>query len=148
VPQSVVNLALVAGLWFVLVAGCCNFWNKKPMNHNSSPSPTGSPTSTNAGDGSSISAVELYNEWKKDKDAAEARYKDKTLTVSGKIRLVRDTSIVINSGAKSDILGVQCVLADKDRGQASGLSEGQSITVEGRCVGRIGNVVLRPCTVK
>lgn len=147
-PPSIVNLVLVFGLLIGLAAGCCNFSEWGKSNTNSSPSPTPSPSSSESEDSSAIPAVDLFNEYKRDSKAADAKYKDKNLVVRGKIRLVTDKNIVLNSGEKSDILGVQCIMKEGERDRASGLSEGQTITVEGLCFGRIGNVVLRNCTIK
>lgn len=157
-PPSISNLALVFGLWIALAAGCCNLFDRKMdhgnsnnMNHGNSNSstPSSSPASTDDNFGPGISAVELFKEYSDDQAAADRKYKNKTITVSGKVRLANSSSVVLNSGAQSDILGVQCILADKaSKDRAADLKQGQNATVEGRCMGRLGNVALVDCKIK
>jgi hypothetical protein len=41
--------------------------------------------------------------------------------------------------------GVQCFLAKKHTSELAQLSTGQSVTIRGRCEGKLGNVLIKDC---
>jgi pectate lyase len=148
--QPIVNLMMVLGLWLVMVLACCNSREStsRPGNTGSTSNPASS--STQEGGATRISAVDLFNEFKTNRETAAARYKDKTLIVTGKIRTIVSSgrSVVVNSGERSDILGVQCLIEEAERDRVSSLSQGQDITVIGVYFGKIGHVILKDCAIQ
>lgn len=114
---------------------------------------TTSPTTTSKPEveAISISAQQLYSEYKDNQIAADLKYDKKILKVSGTVEdigkdILDDMYVSLNTG---DIIGsVQCMLADSELGKAVHLSDGQSIVVQGKNSGMLFNVILRNCTIQ
>jgi hypothetical protein len=95
-----------------------------------------------------LTADELFSEYKADEVAADNKYKGKVVLVSGPIRqngkFMRTAYIVI--GGHGFLDGVQCMFGES-AGVAS-LSIGSQVTVKGEVGGKKGNVLLRNCTLE
>ena len=81
-------------------------------------------------------------------------YKGKRLEVAGVVSqvgtdpLLNAPEVIVGGGASSQGRGVDCVF-DKQYGQQVGkLKPGQTITVQGNCVGFAVNVLLLRCALK
>jgi len=109
--------------------------------------PDTSPSSTDSGPAIKITAVQLFAEYDANEIAADQKYEDKTLEVSGVIlrigKDILDDPFVTLAG--NSVWGVQCMFTNDN--QVVNLSPGQSITVRGTCDGSLVNVILRRCTV-
>lgn len=97
----------------------------------------------------SVSARELYADYEANGVAADEKYKGKVLRVTGVVnnidRDVLDKIYVTLSG--NDYYGdIQCFFAENHVQTAAQLSKGQTITVKGKCDGKMMNVLLRGCT--
>jgi hypothetical protein len=87
-----------------------------------------------------VSAEELAKEWKTDKAATLAKYKDKRLEVSGIVQVAtNDTSVnlpmvqLTNNGVdKTGRVSVSCLFLNKDAQQVADLCEGQTVKVRGQ----------------
>lgn len=96
-----------------------------------------------------MSAEDLYAEYDADREAANNKYKGKTLTVNGRIDTISSgpsgNSYVLLKSANS-LLGVQCIFngSPSSLGQ---LRKGERATFRGEVFAKIGNVVLRNCEV-
>ena len=101
----------------------------------------------------SVSAAELVNDYKANEVAADARYKGKVVEVSGAIDrigkdLIDTMYVSLSSGRQFEFRSVQCYFADSEEGKLSQLSNGQWITLKGRCDGLMGNVLVKECKIK
>ncbi|MFM8272060.1 MAG: OB-fold protein [Gemmata sp.] len=104
------------------------------------------------GPGLPVSAENLDAEFQSNVIAAELKYKDKVLEVTGKVaRVTRETGqttvtleLVSGEGTKT----VNCTFAEKAKYTLAQAERGQNITVRGLCTGRINKVVqLKDCVV-
>lgn len=119
-------------------------------NTDSTPSTTTSTSETEV-EAISISAQQLYSEYKDNQIAADLKYENQILEVSGTVEsigkdILDDMYVALNTG---DIIGsVQCMLEDSQLDKAVSLVEGQSIVVQGKNSGMLMNVILRNCTIE
>lgn len=99
-----------------------------------------------------ISAVQLSEEYDDNKVAADAKYENKVLEISGIVddigKDILDEPYVVLKGREISLFGVQCMFSRADESKLAGLSKGQSIVLKGRVSGEfIGNVLVRGCTI-
>lgn len=135
---------LALALLLIVVLGCGRLRKTSTTNSNSNQN---SPTSSAPVSADEIAAEDLFAEYQKDKDAADSKYKGKTIVVRGTVDTskVDSTNPYITMKTSSTILRVQCIFPKSDSSAVSGLSKGQSVRVRGKVFGRIGNVVLQDC---
>lgn len=97
-----------------------------------------------------ISPQKLLEEFTTDEQAANAKYLDKIIEVSGKV-----ASKNINEGNKITILldtgdpmsSVACELNPKEASKSSAIDEGSIIEVKGICTGILTDIVLVDCVI-
>ena len=99
-----------------------------------------------------ITAMKLSQEYDDNKVAADAKYEDKFLKVSGVIddigKDILDNPYVTLEGPESMFFGVQCMFPKNDESKLIDLSKGQNVTLTGKLSGElIGNVILRGCSI-
>lgn len=138
------NSLLAVLLLVFVVLGCNRSRKTTNSNSNQNSSSSSAPLS-----GDEIAAEDLFDEFQKDKDAAESKYKGKVIVVRGTVDTTKTegTSPYITMKTSSLILRVQCIFPKSETSAVSGLSKGQTIRVRGKVFGRIGNVVLQDCEV-
>jgi len=99
----------------------------------------------------SITARQLYQEYSDNQIAADAKYEDQWLEITGTVEsigkdIVDDMYVSLETG---NLVGsVQCMLEDSEFEEAANLSEGQSVTVIGKNDGMLLNVIVRKCTIE
>lgn len=96
-------------------------------------------------------AHRLYSDYKSNAVAADRKYKDKILRVSGVVdtinRDILQTIYVVLSG--DDYFGgVQCFFSDDYEKAIANLRKGQAITIKGKCDGKLMNVLLKECIIE
>jgi hypothetical protein len=129
-------------LLLIVILGCNRSRRTSTINSDRQSSP---PSEKAAPD--EIAAEDLFDEYQKDKNAADGKYKGKTIVVRGTV----DTTKVgtgnpyITLKTSSLILRVQCIFSGRDSDTVSGLEKGQTVRVKGTVFGRIGNVLLQDC---
>ena len=135
--------SFVALLVLVFVVLGCGRMRKS----SSSPSNQGSSPASRPAAPGEIAAEDLFNEYQQDKDAAESKYKGKTIVVRGTVDTMKSETgnPYITMKTSSLILRVQCIFPKSEASAVSALTKGQSVRVRGRVFGRIGNVVLQDC---
>lgn len=92
----------------------------------------------------SLSAIELFSDYEKDETAANTKYLDKVLQVSGIIESVAENDdgiLTITLDANNDLSGVICQLENHN----TTYKAGDSITLKGLCSGMLMDVVLVRC---
>jgi tRNA_anti-like len=100
-----------------------------------------------------VSAGDLFKAYEANEIAADQRFKDKLLEVTGKIdsigKDILDTPyIALSTGGQFEILHVQAYFDEGALSQLANLSKGQSVTLHCRCDGKMMNVMLKDCTLK
>ncbi len=98
-----------------------------------------------------LTPEQLYGEFDANKVGAEAKYKDKVVTITGSIhdigKDVMDTSYLVIGGNGLD--GVQCMLPEGQEATIGKLSKGQVVTVKGKVNGQpLGNVLVNDCSLQ
>jgi len=99
-----------------------------------------------------ISAVQLSEKYNANTVAADAKYKGKTLAISGVIdnigKDILDTPYIVLKGRELSLFGVQCMFSRADESKLASLSKEQNITLQGKVSGEIiGNIVVRGCQI-
>lgn len=98
--------------------------------------------------GISITAEALSNEYNKDEKAADVKYLNKAIEVSGTISEIdknQDGGLMVILQTADPMAGVQCTLRDK----AAVVAKGQNIVIKGFCSGNgITGVSLTDCVIK
>ena len=111
---------------------------------------TASSDSTQSSSAEEITADALFDEYQKDKEAADQKYKGKVLTITGTVDSVKvgtSGNPYVTMKTSNLILRVQFLFKKKDEGALARLRQGDHATIRGRLSGRIGNVLLEDCEV-
>ncbi|HEY6242711.1 MAG TPA: hypothetical protein VIX17_02120 [Pyrinomonadaceae bacterium] len=98
-----------------------------------------------------LSADQLYSEYKANEVAADAKYKGKIVLVSGTIQNIgKDIldSAYIVVGGEGFLDGIQCSFTKGEEGSVARLSKGQRVSVKGEVSGKMGNVQLNKCSLQ
>jgi len=136
--------ALAVVLMLLVVFGCSKTRkNGPPVNS------AGSDSNESAAS-NEITAEALFDEYQKDKAAADRKYKDQVLVVTGTIDMVKigpSGNPYVTMNTSSLILRVQFLFDKKHESAVSQLKKGQKATIKGRGYGRIGNVMLKDCEI-
>jgi hypothetical protein len=98
-----------------------------------------------------ITADQLYSDYDANQVSADSKYKGKIVVITGQIsdigKDVTDTAYVVIGG--SGLLnGAQCMFPKGQESLIGSLSKGQQVSAKGEVSGKIGNVLLRNCTVQ
>lgn len=96
-----------------------------------------------------VSAVQISKEYNDNEVAADLKYKDKTLYVSGVLDNVSKGlgggMYLILKGETYSFVSIQCSFDDKYTSELAALSPGQSLLIKGKCTGVFGNVGFTDC---
>ena len=97
-----------------------------------------------------LSANTLFKEYDKNSVAADAKYENKIVVVSGTIQSIgkdiMDTAYLVIGGS-GFLDGVQCMLPRGQEGLVARVSKGQYVTLKGKVSGQImGNVIVNNCS--
>jgi hypothetical protein len=100
-----------------------------------------------------VAAADLTREFQADPDAADQKYADKFLEVTGVVeRIGRGRGdarfVILHAGDEAAKVKVECFfdLAGRaDEARVERLTKGQTVTIRGEYDGRVSNVQLRDC---
>lgn len=93
-----------------------------------------------------IDATQLFNEFSTDEAAANAKYLEKTIAVSGKVKEVtKDEGTVKISLETGNEFGVLCVLDELSAHPRTDFPVGETVTFKGKCDGVNFDVQLSRC---
>lgn len=98
-----------------------------------------------------LSADQLASAYEANEVAADTKYKGHVVVVTGKVndigKDIVDTAYV-TIGGSGFLDGVQCMFATGEQSRVAALSKGQFITVKGKVDGKMGNVLMRNCSLR
>lgn len=97
-----------------------------------------------------VNASKLFSDYEANGVAADAKYKDKILKVTGIVNTIdKDITDNIYVTLKGDEMfgDIQCFFSEDYLEAAANLSKGQKITVTGKCDGKLMNVMLKGCSI-
>jgi len=115
------------------------------------PEPEPQPRPTSAAGG--ITVEELYLAFSTDEAAANARFMDKTLTVTGVVDRITVNDMhgiyyfILASAEKKEQWNVRCTFDRKYGAQLSRLTTGQTVTVQGKYDGYKLNILMKDCVL-
>ena len=97
-----------------------------------------------------LSANTLYREYERNSVAADAKYEDKIVKVSGIVQSIgkdiTDTAYLVIGGT-GFLDGVQCMLPGGQESAVANVREGQFVTLKGKVSGEMmGTVIVRNCS--
>jgi hypothetical protein len=127
IGTSLNGAAIAIGcVWVLLLNGLFD-WGKRP-------NPDGRETIT-------ISAADLDREYRFDKEVADGRFRDRSLSVTGVVKRVpanRGLSIILVEleGSTDDTM-VECEFPREKWDEVKTLAAGETVLIDGRCRGRI-----------
>ncbi len=99
-----------------------------------------------------VTALELSNAYKANEVAADAKYKNKQVEITGTVESigkdVLDTPyIALESYQYAIIDKVQCMFSKSDEPQLATVSKGQKIILSGEVSGKFGNIIVKGCAI-
>lgn len=99
-----------------------------------------------------VSAEQIVGDYKDNGVAADAKYKDKLVEISGVVdtidKDILDTPYITLESYKYAIVDrVQCMFSRADEAQLAAVAKGQNITLQGTVSGKLGNVVVKDCKI-
>ena len=95
-----------------------------------------------------IPAIELFTAFEQDENAANEKYLDKVVQVSGTVQEVKkdeDGNLGITLDGGSMMFGVICKLDALSEHKRTEFKEGEKVTFKGICTGILMDVVLERC---
>lgn len=139
--SSVASLLTILGLWITVAFFCCaggRSFERKPD--------TDEPAIV-------VSAPVLVAEYEANEIAADEKYKGRKVQVTGVVDSVAkdvldNMYVTLDSGREFSITSVQCFFDDTEKRNLASLVKGLSLTVECKCDGKFGNVLLKECAIK
>lgn len=101
----------------------------------------------------SVSAAQLAADYQANEVAADEKYKQRIIEVSGAVdtigKDITDTIYVtMQTGEEYAIVKPQLFFSDQHKDEAAALRKGESLTVKCRCDGKFMNVLLRDCVIE
>ena len=128
-------LLILLGLGVIGAAVGVSMWNKPHKNMETAKADV------------AIQAADLYNEYNTDENAANAKYLDKTIAVTGKVKEVTTddggaTKLTLETGSD---FGVLCELDPMTKHARTDFQPGENVTFKGLCSGFNFDVQLTRC---
>jgi hypothetical protein len=115
------------------------------------PEPVPQPKPASAAGG--IPVEELYLAYSADEAAADEKFTDKTLTVTGVVDRITVNDIhgiyyiILASAEKKEQWNVRCTFDRKYGAQLNGLTAGQTVTAKGKYDGYKANILMKDCVL-
>ena len=99
-----------------------------------------------------VTAIKLYNDYESNEIAADKKYKDHIIQVSGIVEEVSEVPIVGGlcvtlTGGEYGEARIQCIFPSKEKDQLSNLEKGQKVKIKGKCNGKPMYVGLVGCVL-
>ncbi len=149
----------------LMVASCCSPPKKEstssdpiPVTTTKEPRPaetqTAKPKPEPAAPALTVEATTLYKDYETNEVAADDKYKDKALLVTGKLQAIdkdfmNNVVLKLTTGDRFGINAVHATLEDSEKSKAAKLSKGDKVSL--RCIGGtriMKSPTLKDCTVQ
>lgn len=104
----------------------------------------------------SVTSAELFNAYEKDETTADAKYRGRTLEVTGEVILksnfflflfVGKCYIVLGSGDPYQVFGVRGIFSDEIDQRVYDVKKHDNVTIRGVCEGLKTDVILGQCNL-
>ena len=98
-----------------------------------------------------VSAAEIVNEYETNEVAAQQKYGDKIVEITGIVDdigldIMKDPYVTIGSGGEFEAVQVQAMLAEGV--DAASIQPGSEITIKGKVSSKLINILVRGCIIK
>ena len=95
-------------------------------------------------------AADLYNDFQRDETAANKKYLNKVIEVTGNVSEVQNVngSQIILLSSTGDMGGISCQLTNDENSKRNIVKKSTIITVKGKCSGYLMDVNLVDCVLK
>jgi hypothetical protein len=94
-------------------------------------------------------AAAVYAAYEENEVKADIDMKNKYFAVKGRIESIGkdilNTPYVALKNRENSIFRVQCMFTDSDQERLANVSTGQMVVIAGKCMGKMGNVIMRDC---
>ncbi|HVU06637.1 MAG TPA: hypothetical protein VHE10_02520 [Candidatus Paceibacterota bacterium] len=112
---------------------------------NTAPAPTPVPTIK-------ISADKIMDDYTANEVAADAKYKNNVVSVTGIVDsigkdIVDTPYIALKTGGQYSISVVQCMFPRSAESILANISKGEYMTLQGKVTGKLGNIILSGCSI-
>jgi hypothetical protein len=115
---------------------------------NNTTTTTTTTTGTTSSESLKASIKEVIDAYKADKVAAAAKYKGKTVTITGKVAglSATDFSVFITSGGDPNEQGASCIFTSAYKGSIQALEPLQDVTVQGKAGDFVNDLTVTDCS--
>lgn len=98
-----------------------------------------------------VTSQQLCADYDANEISADEKYKGKTLKITGTVdNIAKDLTdtmyVTLTSG--QPLTRTQCYFDDSAKDQLGKLTKGQALTVEGKCNGKMMNILIKECVIK
>ena len=97
-----------------------------------------------------VSPSKLYQDYENNEVAADLKYKEKTLMLTGSVTEIKKDimdDIVVEINAGGAYKSIDCYFGKNHTDEAAALTKGEKITIKGRCEGKVIDVSLKGCSI-
>lgn len=99
-----------------------------------------------------VTASQLYSDYEANEVAADAKYKDKKVEITGTISSIgkdlMDTPYVaLVVSPNNPVFSVQCMFDKSEQSKLASLSKDSKIVLSGKVSSKLGNVIVRDCSI-
>lgn len=99
-----------------------------------------------------IASSKLDSEYEANGVAADNKYKDKVLEVSGTVlsidkNIVDESEIIVKLSGLNEYIGISCYFDASHSAETANLSKGQNVKIKGICDGKVVGVNLKGCSL-
>jgi tRNA_anti-like len=96
-----------------------------------------------------IRSEDLFNEFSNDENAANNKYLDKIISISGEVTNIanEDGLSIVTLKTNSDMFGVICKI-EQNEDKVKTIKAGDKIKVKGACTGMLMDVVMVRCVIE
>lgn len=98
-----------------------------------------------------VAARVLFSDYEENEVAADQKFKGKTILVTGQVDDIKKdlmNSMYVTLTGDGVFGHVQCYFAQAHEAQLAGLRKGMTVSIKGRCDGKMMNVLMRGCTLE
>jgi hypothetical protein len=100
-----------------------------------------------------VTAFQMASDYKDNQVAADAKYKDKLVEISGSVDTIGEDAletpyIAFATENQYDVINrIQCMFGKDDSAALSNVKKGQKITLQGTVSGMLGNIIVNDCQI-
>ncbi len=99
-----------------------------------------------------LTAAALLADFNKDENAANTKYLDKIIAVSGKVTEIKlepatgQATVILDSG--DPMAAITCSFYNDETASVKNLKQGDAVVIKGKCTGKLMDVVLNKCSIE